>query len=154
MAVQMTGEEMMIYMTVQTAAAFLAIFGFGIILDMPKKLLIYAGWSGAVGWLTYLLTLELTASTMAGVFYSSLAATVLSHVFARVLKAPVTVFLVAGIIPTVPGASIYRCVYNLIQGQNTISNLFLIQTVQLAGSMALGIFIVDSLFRLLKNKTA
>lgn len=49
--------------------------------------------------------------------FSSLAAALLSQVFARVLKAPVTIFLVAGILPTVPGASIYRSVYFLIQGQ-------------------------------------
>ena len=139
---------------VQGAAAFFAIFGFAIILDAPKKFLYYAGAAGAVGWLAYLLTLRLTDSVMMGAFFSSLAAALLSHVFARILKAPVTVFLVAGILPTVPGASIYRCVYSLIQRQNTISNLYLMQTVQIAGGMALGMFIVDSLFRLLKKKQA
>ena len=147
------GTSMVIQMAVQTVAAFLAIFGFAIILDAPKKFLYYAGTAGGVGWLAYLLTLEMAGSMIMGAFFSSLAAAVLSHMFARILKAPVTVFLVAGILPTVPGASIYRCVYSLIRGQNTLSNLYLIQTIQIAGGMALGIFIVDSLFRLIKKKT-
>lgn len=144
----------MMEMIIQGTAAFFAIFGFAIILDAPKKFLYYAGAAGGVGWLAYLMTLEATDSVIMGAFISSLAAALLSHVFARILKAPVTVFLVAGILPTVPGASIYRCVYSLIQRQNTISNLYLIQTIQIAGGMALGIFIVDSLFRLMKKKQA
>ena len=65
-----------------------------------------------------------------------------------------TIFLVAGILPTVPGASIYRSVYFLIQGQTKWYNFYLIQTIQIAGAMAVAIFIVDSLFRLLRNKTS
>ena len=89
-----------------------------------------------------------------GGIFSSLAAALLSQVFARVLKAPVTIFLVAGILPTVPGASIYRSVYFLIQGQTKWYNFYLIQTIQIAGAMAVAIFIVDSLFRLLRNKAS
>lgn len=138
----------------QGAAAFLAIYGFAIILDAPRRFLYYAGAAGAVGWLGYLLTIKLTDSALMGAFFSSLAAALFSHIFARILKAPVTVFLVAGILPAVPGASIYRCVYSLIHRQNTISTMYLIQTIQIAGGMALGIFIVDSLFRLKSKKRA
>ena len=55
---------------------------------------------------------------------------------------------------TVPGASIYRSVYFLIQGQTKWYNFYLIQTIQIAGAMAVAIFIVDSLFRLLRNKAS
>ena len=108
-------------LAVQSAAAFLAIFGCSIILDVPKKFLL------------------------------SLVVSILSHIFARVLKAPVTVFLVAGILPTVPGASVYRCVYFMIQGLADLSTYHLVQTIQIAGAMALAIFIVDSLFRLVQK---
>ena len=139
---------------IQSAAAFLAIFGFAIILDAPKKFLFYAGAAGGVGWLAYLLTLEANQSVILAAFLSSLSAAVLSHLFARKLKAPVTVFLVAGILPAVPGASIYRCVYYLIQRQTMLSTYHLMQTLQIAGAMALAIFIVDSLFRLMQKNTA
>ena len=45
-------------LAVQSAAAFLAIFGFSIILDVPKKFLLYAGAAGGVCWFVYLLALQ------------------------------------------------------------------------------------------------
>ena len=108
-------------LAVQSAAAFLAIFGFSIILDVPKKFLLYAGAAGGVCWFVYLLALQAGRSLIMAAFLSSLVVSILSHIFARVLKAPVTVFLVAGILPTVPGASVYRCVYFMIQGLADLS---------------------------------
>ena len=114
-------------LAVQSAAAFLAIFGFSIILDVPKKFLLYAGAAGGVCWFVYLLALQAGRSLI------------------------MTVFLVAGILPTVPGASVYRCVYFMIQGLADLSTYHLVQTIQIAGAMALAIFIVDSLFRLVQK---
>ena len=142
--------EMIRELMIQSVGAFLAVFGFSLLVDMPRKYLVYAGITGGAGWLAYLVG----TSQVAAAFFSSLAAALLSQVFARVLKAPVTIFLVAGILPTVPGASIYRSVYFLIQGQTKWYNFYLIQTIQIAGAMAVAIFIVDSLFRLLRNKAS
>ena len=126
----------------------LAVLGFSVILDVPGRFLLCAAACGGASWLAYYLSLERSPSLIAAAFLSSLTAAVLSHLFARWQKAPVTVFLVAGILPAVPGASIYRSVYNVIQGEADFANLYLMQTVQIAGAMALAIFIVDSLFRL------
>ena len=144
--------EMIRELMIQSVGAFLAIFGFSLLVDMPRKYLVYAGITGGAGWLAYLVSMQVGTSQVAAAFFSSLAAALLSQVFARVLKAPVTIFLVAGILPTVPGASIYRSVYFLIQTK--WYNFYLIQTIQIAGAMAVAIFIVDSLFRLLRNKTS
>ena len=107
--------EMIRELMIQSVGAFLAIFGFSLLVDMPRKYLVYAGITGGAGWLAYLVSMQVGTSQVAAAFFSSLAAALLSQVFARVLKAPVTIFLVAGILPTVPGASIYRSVYFLIQ---------------------------------------
>ena len=61
------------------------------------------------------------------------------------MKAPVTVFLIAGILPSVPGAGIYRTVYYLIQGDQTLSTHYLISTLHTAGAIALAIFIWNDL---------
>lgn len=141
----------MTVITVQSAAAFMAIFGFSLILDVPKKYLFYTGAAGGACWFVYLLSIQAGRSPVMAAFLSSLAASVLSQILARLLKAPVTVFLVAGILPTVPGASIYRCVYFMIQGLMELSTYYLIETIQIAGAMALAIFIVDSLLRLIQK---
>ena len=121
---------------IQTAGAFFAILGFSFILDAPRRFLLYTGLSGAVGWLAYLLTQRGEHEVIMAAFIS------------RRLKAPVTVFLVCGILPAVPGASIYRSVSCLIEGARTLASFYLMETLQVAGAMALAIFIVDSLFRL------
>ena len=71
-----------------------------------------------------------------------------SQVFARVQKTPVNVFLVAGILPTVPGAGIYRTVYYLIHNNSNQCTYYLTQTIKTAGAIAMGIFVTDSLFRI------
>lgn len=77
--------------------------------------------------------------------------TLISHTFARIFKAPVTVFLIAGILPTVPGAGMYRIVYYIIQGDRAMSSYYLTNTLELAGVIAIAIFIMDTLFRLFQK---
>ena len=83
-------------------------------------------------------------------FLSALAIAFVSHVFARVFKAPVTVFLIAGILPTVPGAGMYRIVYYIIENDREMCSYYLIQTLEIAGMIALAIFIMDTIFRFRK----
>lgn len=136
---------------VQSLSAFFAICGFSLILEVPKKYLFYTGLAGGVCWFVYFAVSAGGHSLIAAAFLCSAAVSLLSHVFARMLQAPVTVFFVAGILPAVPGASIYRSVYYMIQGDTALSNFYLIQTIQIAGAMAMAVFIVDSLFRMVQK---
>lgn len=56
----------------QTIAAFIAIVGFGLLLEVPQKHIIHAGIAGAVCWLSYLLVLKLGYSVIAAAFWSSI----------------------------------------------------------------------------------
>ena len=131
-------------MIIKVIGAFIAIFTFAVILETPKKYLWCAGVVGAVGWLVYLVSLAAGADEVPGTFLSALAIALVSHTFARVFKAPVTVFLIAGILPTVPGAGMYRIVYYIIAGDRTMSSYYLTTTLELAGVIAIAIFIVDT----------
>lgn len=139
-------------MIIQTIGAFFAVISFAIILELPKKHVVCAGLVGAVGWLVYLLVNQSPRSATAAAFFSSLVVALVSHILARVFKAPVTVFLVAGILPSVPGASIYRCVYYMIGNMPGEANHYLLETLQIAGAIAMAIFIMDSIFRLIQKK--
>ena len=93
---------------VQVAGSFMAVLSFGLVLEMPKRYLIWSGLTGAVCWLVYLLVKGSTGSMIFGAFLSSLSVALMAHVFARRLRAPVNMFLVPGILPLVPGTSIYN----------------------------------------------
>lgn len=139
-------------MVIQTAGAFLAVISFSLILELPKKYVVLAGGIGAAGWLSYLLVEAAAGSVIAAAFLSSLLVALSSHIAARIFKAPVTVFLVAGILPSVPGASIYRSVSYVISNNTELSSHYLVETLQISGAIAMAIFIMDSLFRLGKKK--
>ena len=127
--------------------SFIAITGFAVLLETPKKYLLHAGVTGAIGGGIYLYCTQREMDVVLASLLSALAIAFVSHVFARVFKAPVTVFLIAGILPTVPGAGMYRIVYYIIANDREMCSYYLIQTLEIAGMIALAIFIVDTVFR-------
>ncbi len=139
-------------MMIKVIGAFLAIFAFAVILETPRKYLWCAGCVGAVGWLAYLLSGKLGANEIFATFISALVITMVSHIFARIFKAPVTVFLIAGILPTVPGAGMYRIVYHVIAGNQELASFYLTTTLELAGVIAIAIFLVDTVFRVFSKE--
>lgn len=132
-------------------SAFLSVYFFTMLIEVPKRYAFYASLVGGVNWWVYLIVLENLESSMMASFFASLAVAVLSQVFARIQKTPVTVFLVAGILPTVPGAAIYRSVYYFIHNNSNQCTYYLLQTLQIAGAIAMAIFITDSLFRMFQH---
>ena len=135
-------------MVAQLLAAFIGVIGFGIVLEVQKKYLIYAGIAGAIGWTAYLICQQ--EMPAGGMFVSSFCIALLSQIFARKLRCPVTVFLIPAIYPSVPGAGIYRTVYYIIMGESSLAGHYLLDTLTTAGMIALGIYIVDILWKLRK----
>lgn len=135
-------------MLIQFFSAFAAVAMFALLLEVPKRFIFYAAATGGIAWWVYVLIGERGGSALAAAFLSTLVVALFSHILARVKKAPVSIFLVSGILPAVPGAAIYRSVYYLIQGSTDLSLYYLIQTLQIAGAIAMAIFIMDSFFRL------
>ena len=139
-------------MIIQLISSYIAILMFAIVLETPRKYLPYAGFTGAVAWTVYLIIKETGGSSMAAAFISTVCLAFLCHILARVIKAPVTVFLIPGILPVVPGGSIYRTVYYIIRDNFDMSVHYFIETLQIAGAMALAVFIMDSVFQAFMNK--
>lgn len=123
-------------------------YWFAVLIETPKKYLPMAGVVASVGWFVYLSCENKGADAVLATFFSALTVTFISHVLARKLKTPVTIFLIAGIIPTVPGATMYRIAYYVILGDNDMSIHYLMEMFKIAGAIAVAIFIIDSLFRI------
>ena len=66
-----------------------------------------------------------------------------------VFKAPVIIFLVPGVLPLVPGVGVYRVVYYLLLENSSMSGYYFLYTLQMAGMIAIAIFLTDTLFRVL-----
>lgn len=142
-----------VMLLIKTYAAFSSIIAFSIIFGMPKNLLKYATIVGVVSWVIYSYLLYIEVDIVLQAFITGLIVACMSHIFARVLKAPVTIFLVPGILPLVPGGPIYRSVYYFINDNSGLGNMYFTQTLQIAGAIAMSIFIMDSIFRQTRRYT-
>jgi len=128
----------------QVVSAFVGVVAVAISFQVPKKNLVLAGVTGAGGWLVELIMEEVLQSSIFSSFLAALLVAVLSQIFARVSKAPVTLYLVTGILPLVPGVGMYRTVYYLLQSNHEQTSYYFSYTLQIAGMIALAIFVVDS----------
>ncbi len=136
----------------QVASAFIGVVAVAVLFQVPKKYLVLAGITGAGGWLVELIMEEVTSGSIFSSFLAALLVAVLSQIFARVSKAPVTLYLVTGILPLVPGVGMYRTVYYLLQSNRELTSYYFSYTLQIAGMIALAIFVVDSFFKKLYRR--
>lgn len=135
----------------QPLAAFIATLCFSVLFSVDKKQIIFCGLAGGFGWLVYIILKEYTSSGFA-IFGAALAVTVLSRVFALWRKSPVTVFIIPGIIPLVPGAGIYNTMYSAVTGNNSGISSYCYETLTYAGAIAIGIIAALSLPDILFSK--
>ena len=141
----------MITIGIKTFGFFLAVFSFSMLINSPKKYLIWAGISGAAAGFIYIICVETGWNVVIASFWSAMAAGLISHVFARILKAPVTIFLIGGILPTVPGNGIYQIMNYILQNDRSMASFYLTQTIEIAGAIALAIFLMDTVFKMVRR---
>jgi uncharacterized membrane protein YjjB (DUF3815 family) len=131
--------------------AFLSSIGFGVLFNIRGKNLIISSIGGALGWFTYLLSGKLQPSGIFSLFLAAMVVSIFSEIMARVYKTPVTLFLLCGIIPLVPGGGMYFATLEAVKGNLDISLSKGIQTLFSAGAIAIGIVFVSSISTIFKK---
>ena len=127
---------------IEAFIAFLSSFGFCYLLEVPRRLILPSSLMAVPCWVLYLLGCILGFSSSWAALLSSATVYLLAYSLARTLKAPVSVFLITGILPLVPGFKIYRTIYFMITNEGSASEA-LVDTLLMAGAIALGIFVAD-----------
>ena len=118
---------------------------FGALFQVEKRHYLACAITGAAGWVTYCLAVEAGCSVAAASFLGALPLTLLARLFAIYRRAPVTVFLLCGIFPLVPGAGIYYTAYYFLRDDRTLFLNKGVETLKIALALALGIALVCSL---------
>ena len=139
----------MLTMIIQIAVAFVATVSFAVLFQVPKDQYVYSGICGAAGWWCYLLVMANYPSRTVSSFAAVVVLTIMARVFAVYRKTPVTVFLICGLFPLVPGAGIYYTAYNFIMGYNDLAVAKGIETIKIAVAIALAIVFAFSMPKLL-----
>ena len=126
-------------MMIQFTVSLIATLSFAVLYSAEKKQLFFCGLTGAAGWFVYMICLEYNTGYAIANLIATLALTLMARLFSALRKNPVTVFLLPGIFPLVPGAGIYYTSYYFIMGDMKQFTQYGISTVKIAGAIVLGI---------------
>lgn len=124
---------------IQFIVSLIATLSFAVLFHAPRKELFFCGLTGAVGWIVYIICMNHKIGVATASLLATFVLTILSRILSVVRKNPVTMFLIPGIFPLVPGAGIYYTAYYLIMNEMKSFSQKGTETFLIAGAIALGI---------------
>ena len=132
-------------MLVSIFFAFIATIAFGKLFNTPRRVLVLGGLVGAIGFAVYIYMKDVLGySSMLSNFAGTIVLSIISEVFARIFKEPVTVFSIPGIIPLVPGLPLYRAMNFFMLNAYNVGMEKMVQASLDATAIALGILLFFS----------
>lgn len=120
--------------------AGLGTMAFSLIFHVPARYYPRCGLTGAAGWLVFI-ALKGPVGTLTATFAATLAVVLISRFSSVQLRCPVTIFLISGIFPLVPGLGIYQTAYALVESDLAGAGLIGFETAKLAAAMVLAILV-------------
>lgn len=136
----------------QAIMIFIACTGFFILFNVHGWGSFLCAFGGVVTWMAYLLLRELGVGIYGMNFFASVIAAIYSEVMARSRKYPVTSYLVISSIPLLPGAGIYYTMSFGLEGNMQAALQKGLETAGIAGSIAVAILLVSTVFRLVTSQ--
>lgn len=133
---------------IQVICAVIGSLGFSFIFHLKRDKLLVASVGGGLTWLFYLLVVHRVNGEFAAYFLATVFATFYAELMARVKKAPATIFVIAALIPLIPGGSLYYTMEYLMQKDMEMMRSKAAETAMLALAIAMGITIVIMLLDL------
>ncbi len=128
----------------QAAAAVVGTVAFSLLFGVPRKFYPYCGLIGGAGWLVYAGLLK-SLTTPSAALAATIVVILLSRTFAVRERCPVTVFLISGIFPLVPGAGLYWTAYYIVTDELTLAVRTGFLALKVAVAIVLGIVFVFEL---------
>ncbi|SDI12521.1 Uncharacterized membrane protein YjjB, DUF3815 family [Alteribacillus persepolensis] len=130
---------------------FIATIAFGIIFNIPLRLVWWGGLIGMTAWFIYSSLPYFGWSSVFAAAAAAFTAAFLSHLLARFRRVPVTTFTIPGIIPLVPGGRAYSTMLAFVE-EDYYNGLQLgVETVLQAGAIAAGLVFALSIFSIGKG---
>lgn len=125
-------------------AACVGTMAFALLFQVPKRFYMLCGLIGGCGWVCYEILL-IWCSVPIATFFANVVVVFLSRLFAVKKRCPVTVFLISGIFPLVPGAGIYWTAYYIVTNELEQAGQKGFLTLKVAVAIVLGILLVFEL---------
>lgn len=131
----------------QVICGGLGTLGFALFFHVRSRHLLLATLGGVLSWVIYLAVLARTGNIFVSALVSALVVCLWAETFARVRKAPATIFLIPGIIPLLPGGSLYYTMSALIATDMDQVLLKGKETGLMAMGIVVGILIASEIVR-------
>ena len=133
---------------IQNIATFIACAGFCFIFNIHGFGIVICALGGMITWMVYCACGYFGCDIYVSYFISAIIAAAYSEIMARVRKYPAISYLVIAIFPLIPGAGIYYATSFLMQSNRDAFVQKALQTIGIAGVIAVGILMVSTLVRL------
>lgn len=133
----------MSYIFVHMLLSFIAAAGFGIIFNAPRQSLIQCGFVGMAGWMVYRLMTDADFDVILAAFSGAFVVSLIGHVMAKHYKTPIIIFIVAGIIPLVPGGSAYDTMRRVVSNDYSGAIPLAMKAFIISGAIAMGLVFAE-----------
>ena len=136
----------------QAIAVFIGCCGFCILFNVHGRGMVLCVAGGVAAWMLYLLWRALGFDVYAANLFAAVFAALYAEVMARLRKCPATPYLVIATLPMLPGAGVYYTMSLGLDGEMMTAVGKGLETVGIAGSLAVGILLVCTVFRLINRR--
>ena len=127
--------------------------GFALLYNIRGRRLLFAALGGLLAITFYVLLGFVLDNDILNYFICSLAVSLYAEIMARVLKTPTTTFIITGLIPLIPGGSLYYTMTNAFSGNLQTFIEKGLYTLGLAGALAAGIIVTLGIAKISFRKT-
>ncbi|MCI8326242.1 MAG: threonine/serine exporter [Lachnospiraceae bacterium] len=124
---------------IQLLLSFIAVFSFSVMFCAPRSQYVFCGLCGCLSQGVYRLLEAFGANDMICILFSTFSLTILTRILSILRRTPVTIYLVPGVLPLVPGAKIYYTSYYLMMNEAKNAMFMGLDAFKTAGAISLGI---------------
>lgn len=132
--------------------SLIASVGFGIFLSVPRVDLLIAGTIGSLGWTLYIiLSQNFPGEVLFPYFFATITIGVLGNFCSKITKKPTIVYILPGVIPLVPGYSMYYTMLYIVTKEYSKAINKGIEALFIAFAIATALLLSESLRKITNN---
>lgn len=132
----------------QLVTSFIGSAGFGIIFNAPRESIVKCGLVGMIGWICYYILTQNGIDSIPATAIASALIALISQFFAKLYKTPMTIFIVGGIIPLVPGGMAYNAMRSFVENDYNSAINYAAKSFLISGSIAIGLILSEVLYQI------
>lgn len=133
---------------IQCIAGLMGTLGFGLMFNMHGRGIPFALLGSIISWPVCVLAMRLGLAEPVAYLFGAAASSFYAEIMARIRKFPATSYLMCALVPLIPGSGIYYTMDFIRRGMLPEAYDKGMATAAIAGSMAVGVLLVSTGFRM------